>query len=355
MYEVDVRKVGDESQSGDAITIRYGDFSDRRLHRVVVIDGGFKQTGEELVEHIRTVYGTEHVDLVISTHPDQDHASGLRVVLEELTVGELWMHRPWAHSKAISEFVFKGIAGDLDEMQKRSVATVQDLAAIAADKGVPIVEPFAGTSTADGVIQVLGPTEEFYEELMKDLTDKEKSLARQMYELAKSVVTEALRALKETWDSEALVDPDPQATSPRNNTSTILSVNLDGTGFLFTGDAGVPAFENASWPAGGLSGTLKYLQLPHHGSKRNVGPALLDALLGPKRAEGETTGKYAFISAAKKGAPKHPSRRVVNAAIRRGATVLLTAGSSHCYHSTDAPSRGWGPITPESFTTEYED
>jgi beta-lactamase superfamily II metal-dependent hydrolase len=354
-YEVDIRAVGEESQSGDAIAIRYGNLADRRLHRVIIIDGGFKENGDDLVGHVRGTYGTDHVDLVVSTHPDQDHASGLRVVLEELTVGELWLHRPWMHSRAVAEYVNKGIAGDLDEMQKRSVATAQELEAVALQKGVPITEPFTGTMTNDGVIQVLGPTQGFYEQLLVDLVDKEKSQSRQMYEAVKALLAKAVAKLRETWDSELLVEPDPNATSPRNNTSTILLARLDGDRFLFTGDAGVPAFENAAMPTGGLNG-LKYFQVPHHGSKRNVGPRLLDAILGPKLGQGQVNGKSAFISAAKKGHPKHPSRRVVNAAIRRGAHVTVTKGSNHRFASADAPAReGWGPITPEGFSTEYDD
>jgi len=101
-YEVDILAVGDESQSGDAIALRFGDFmNNARDQRVVVIDGGFQTSGERLVNRIRNEYGTEHVDLVISTHPDQDHISGLHVVLEELDVGELWIHRPWNMSEQV--------------------------------------------------------------------------------------------------------------------------------------------------------------------------------------------------------------------------------------------------------------
>ena len=147
-YEVDVRAVGDESKSGDAIAIRYGDFSDRSRTIVVIIDGGFKANGDDLVKHVREVYGTERVDLVISTHPDQDHISGLSAVLEELEVGELWMHCPWVHSTVVESFVQKGIAGSLDETLQKAIGGAKDLALLARQKGVPIVEPFTGLTTA---------------------------------------------------------------------------------------------------------------------------------------------------------------------------------------------------------------
>ena len=52
-----------------------------------------------LVDHIKEHYGTTHVDYVVSAHPDADHASGLEVVLEELTVGEVWVHCPWEYAQ----------------------------------------------------------------------------------------------------------------------------------------------------------------------------------------------------------------------------------------------------------------
>ena len=65
MYQVDFLPVGDGAKSGDAIAMRFGDFSDAMKIYVVVIDGGFQSSGEALVSHIRTHYGTNYVDLVV--------------------------------------------------------------------------------------------------------------------------------------------------------------------------------------------------------------------------------------------------------------------------------------------------
>ncbi|WP_219909297.1 hypothetical protein [Photobacterium iliopiscarium] len=80
-YEIDVLAVGEKSNSGDAITIRYGDlFGGRESQTVIVIDGGYKADGGKLVAHIKEHYDTEKVDLVISTHPDQDHIKTISMV-----------------------------------------------------------------------------------------------------------------------------------------------------------------------------------------------------------------------------------------------------------------------------------
>src|SRR5665213_1547706 len=94
--EIDFLPVGEKSSGGDAIALRYGDLhGSREAQTVVVIDGGYRDSGEALVDHITTHYNTDYVDFVISTHPDRDHISGLEVVLEQLRVGRLLMHLPW--------------------------------------------------------------------------------------------------------------------------------------------------------------------------------------------------------------------------------------------------------------------
>src|SRR5260221_14328780 len=107
-FEVDFQAVGDKGKSGDAIALRLWDGADRSRQAVIVIDGGFADSGKTLVEHIRNYYGTSTVDLVVSTHPDGDHSAGLKTVLEELEVKQLWMHQPWKHVNGISDYFKDG-------------------------------------------------------------------------------------------------------------------------------------------------------------------------------------------------------------------------------------------------------
>lgn len=85
-YEVDFLPVGNGQKSGDAIAARWGIEGN---YKVIVIDGGTKESGQLLVDHIKKYYKTDHVDYVVNTHPDMDHASGLSIVLEQLSVGEI--------------------------------------------------------------------------------------------------------------------------------------------------------------------------------------------------------------------------------------------------------------------------
>ena len=108
-YEIDYIPVGDGEKSGDAISLRFGNLSGSREEQtIVVIDGGFQESGEKLVQHLKDYYSTSTVDLVISAHPDEDHASGLLVVLEKCKVGALLMHKPWEHAEDIKNLFKDG-------------------------------------------------------------------------------------------------------------------------------------------------------------------------------------------------------------------------------------------------------
>jgi beta-lactamase superfamily II metal-dependent hydrolase len=168
--EIDMLSVGEGEKSGDAIVYRFGDFSDIQKQYIVVIDGGSKTSGEQLVKVIKENYGTSYVDLIISTHPDSDHTSGLRTVMEELSVGELWMHLPWDHSERIRNLFHDGRITEesLKERLRKAYRYAYELEQLAIDKEVKITEPFAGTKFLDGVIEVLGPTADYYETLLVD-------------------------------------------------------------------------------------------------------------------------------------------------------------------------------------------
>jgi glyoxylase-like metal-dependent hydrolase (beta-lactamase superfamily II) len=97
-YEIDFLGV-ETAKSGDAIAIRYQLGDETFIH---VVDGGYLETGEALAEHIRTYYGNPRlINNVVATHPDRDHAGGLRTILEEFDVGTLWMLRPWIYGAEI--------------------------------------------------------------------------------------------------------------------------------------------------------------------------------------------------------------------------------------------------------------
>ena len=80
-------------------------------------------------------------------------------------------------------------------------------------------------------------------------------------------------------------------TSASNESSVVLYADCEGSGrVLLTGNAGVWGLNMAASCAeqsGLLLQDFKFVQIPHHGSRRNVGPTILNRLLGRIRPADE--------------------------------------------------------------------
>jgi beta-lactamase superfamily II metal-dependent hydrolase len=345
-YEVDFLGVGRESKSGDAIAIRFGNLHGRRDEQtVVVIDGGFSDTGTELVEHIRTHFGTDTVDLVISSHPDQDHINGLEALLNELDVKELWLHQPWLHNQNLADEFADGRLTDssLGERLKQNLERAWSLAKLANRKGIVLKEPFTGLTYKLGAVKVLGPSQSYYESLIPDFDGMP---ARAV---ASTIANESwfdktvrnVKAFFANWGEDHISD-DGQ-TSAKNNSSVITQLIIDGQRLVFTADAGIQALAQAADQIDGCqSGAeLKLIQIPHHGSKRNIGPTVLNRLIGEPVAHGVQRAVTAIASTAKAGEPKHPRKAVLNAFHHRGARVLVTRGQGIMHYHNSPGRAGW--------------
>lgn len=350
MYEVDFLPVesadGPGSKSGDAITVHFTRATTDE-DMVIVIDGGFTAVGDNLADHIETYYRTQYIDLVISTHPDADHINGIARLLERLPVGELLLHRPMLHHRDVSDF--------------SNIEAVENLLNVARTQHVTVTEPFTGLTRFENQLIILGPTTEYYEALVAQhiqeqqigVTTRAASTGGQIIGLAKRMLDHTLSY----FPIETLTDDGE--TGPRNNSSVITLLRTDNQRLLFTGDAGIPALEAAADAYEEKVGNfwempLGFIQIPHHGSKRNVGPAILDRILGPKGSPFSDTPTPAFASSAKAD-EKHPSPKVINAFSRRGCVVSASEGRSIVHHY-GAPGRaGWPTLTPLPPLVEDDD
>lgn len=335
MYEVDfwpVERTGEiGSKSGDAITMRFTEES-TGITRVVVIDAGYKFTGEQTIAKIAQWYQTDFIDLVISTHPDQDHINGLTTVLDQARVGELMVHNPHDHSADASDF--------------SNIEVVDALIGLAEDKGVKVTEPFTGVSRFGGQLTVLGPTISYYEELVhQHLTEIETGVAKERMTASgggPSVLHKALDYLERKLSFLPIETLGEDGDSgPRNDSSAIVLLKVDGERMLFTGDAGITAL-HAAWDEyeareGSFPDTpLDFFQAPHHGSRRNLSPSLLNRIFGEPGVN--PLAPTSFISSALND-EKHPSPKVTNALQRRGVDVFATESKAFLHKSSDIPMR----------------
>lgn len=338
MYDIDFLAVENENQesnkSGDAIILSIDD-ANSGGRRLIVIDAGFTSTGDRVVENIKLWYGTHRVDLVISTHPDSDHLNGLQTVIESLDVDELMLHLPWNHHPRATEL------GNYENVRKLYDAAVR--------RGTSVTEPFTGEQRFNGSLRLFGPSKSYYEEQIQLAVDE--ALTGAAATRLSATRNKFLRAGKKLVERALSVFPietlsDADETGPRNQTSVITFVSADNNRMLFTGDAGIKALEQASNEYESIFGSFKanplsFLQAPHHGSQRNLGPEILDRVLGkPGIPHGETTS---FISSAK-SSDKHPSPKVTNALGRRGAKVMATEGSN--IHNGTSSRPGYTNLPP---------
>ena len=359
-FEVEFLPVGEGERSGDAILARW---TEGDVHRVLVYDGGTKDSGQRLVDHIKSHYNTTHVDYLVNSHPDNDHASGLSVVLEQLTVGEVWMHRPWEHSATIREYFHDGRITDesLKVRLQEKMSAAYKVETLAHEMGVSVKEPFQGMHI--GPFKVLSPEKDWYlHELVADFakSPKKKEADESMFEAAASSMTKAFRSvvrlIAEAWDVEYLRED--VETSAENESSVILFADFAGRGVMLTGDAGVQALKRANDYALSLGvylpGALNFIQVPHHGSRNNVSTSVLDSIIGLRQNENELKfTKTAFVSAGATS-ETHPRRMVVNAFIKRGVRVYKTKGNT-IRHNYKMPIRNWGPIEALPVSKEVEE
>lgn len=358
-YEVDFLGVGEESKSGDAIAIRFGNLHGfREEQTVVVIDGGFKDTGDALVEHIKTHFRTDVVDIVINTHPDQDHINGLETVINELTVGELWIHQPWNHNAGLAAKFQDGRVTDnsLGERLKQNLERAWTLVCLAEAKGIAVKEPFTGLQDSSGALKVIGPTVSYYEELIPAFEGMPGAVSESsMFDRMLNRALKVMKSFFAAWGDDHI--DDDGVTSAKNNSSVVTQLIHDGRRLLFTGDAGIQALENAADEVERCTSgaELRLIQIPHHGSRRNIGPSVLNRLVGNPVAEGDSRSVSAIASTSKGGEPKHPRKAVMNAFTHRGCSAVATRGVGVCY-SHEAPGReGWSPVNTEPYHYDYEE
>ncbi len=121
--EVAVLDIG----QGDAILIAGGE------GRYALVDGGREQP--LLIERLRE-FGVRHLDLVVMTHGDADHAGGLEALPGRIGIGEIW-----------------------EQTAPHQTGSGDRFLAEAVRLGIPVLHPEPGTRVGFGTveIQVLGP------------------------------------------------------------------------------------------------------------------------------------------------------------------------------------------------------
>ncbi len=345
----------ESDKSGDAITVRYTTGGVQTVH---VIDGGYVDTGDKVVAHLKKWYGGLAVNHVVLTHPDQDHANGLRKVLETCQVSALWMHRPWLYAQELLASFPTYTSVDALRSRLRSLypgpAALED---IAIARKIPIYEPFQGARI--GRFVVAAPSKARYLQLIVDSerTPKkaEVSLAKSVTEAFESALKAVSNLIKRAWGAETF----PVSGTARENEMSVVQFGVfSEKRVLLTGDAGREALSEAADYVEALGNALPGIwcfQVPHHGGRHNVNTEVLDRWLGPVlNGQPDTTNWNAICSSAKADV-HHPKKVVVRAMLHRGAHFSSTEGRCVYLSYPSVKREGYTSIAQAPYPDEQEE
>lgn len=350
-YEFDFLEAG-EKKSGDAIALRYGNEHGQIVH---VVDGGYAtcDDGQRLIDLINKHYApVSKINNVVLTHPDTDHASGLKTLVEQCRIDTLWMNRPWLYvDELLPRFEYKYTRDGLIQRLKKDFPHTAELEEIATRKGIPIQEALQGAHI--GVFTVLAPSRAHYLNLVVE-SEKTPEIGQVIQQIPQQII----KSIKGLWGEEHLKG-NVDGTSRQNEMSIVQYANIADTKILLTGDAGVETLEEAHKYATTIGIPLpgiNFFQAPHHGGRRNLSPEILDKWLGPKLPTKYLQATFQVVVSANKNDSDHPRRAVIRALMHRGGFIQTTKGRGHMCWPKNKPLReGWSTSPSEEYPDETEE
>lgn len=346
--EIDLLPVERGDHSGDCIALRYGNLEKGGSEQtVIVIDGGYVANVKKLKEHLRDYYncllnGKLHINVVFLSHPDQDHVEGLVKLMEddEVQVDNLVAMIPW---DVMTPSWFKDGKITENSLEKRLENAFKQLAALvvtAENKKVKIILSTKLLNPCEfngATFTTLGPTLNFYKTCIANCekTPPKAPHVRPIHEASFSADNDT----EEQYVPGHIKWDDTENTSPINESSHIMLFEYDGHKILFCGDAGKEALKNAISYSNDKNIDLTdidIIKMPHHGSRKNVSPEIMDAF--------KHKGCRCYISCKANDEGHHPSKRLVNMLLEKDFSVLTTSGAT-LHKGWNAPDRGWNSVS----------
>ena len=308
-YEVEILNVGD----ADAILIR--EYIDN-VPYVILIDAGNVGDGNKvIIPHIKKYYQDTYdannckylIDLAICTHPDSDNKGGFFDLLHsnEIKINEFWVTDPACYLSA----------DDIKQYQNEANATKavrniynnsddgnENLLNLAESNGINGNNAVAGVYSDFLHLTVVGPSEDYYKEVVKDMVSK---YGVETYDESDTEKYDRNVTIDE-MEAQTVINEDDDP-SPFNASSLIVYFNPSPVEtFLFAGDVNCASLTEAIDKYPQIKG-VTYFKVPHHGSKHNLDTKIISDL----------APVYSIISA--KGTKKHPSSAVVYWLSKEGA------------------------------------
>lgn len=264
------------------------------------------------------------------------------------------MHRPWEHSGLAEYFDDRRVTNlGIKRKLREKLGAALELVKTARAKGIRVCECFAPScwTPPDLKIYLLSPTKDFYHELLPNFTSTPTD---------SEGYGERVTFLDYTIPEQYAPLTDKGETSAENDSSIVLAFQMpSGEIALLTGDAGIPALtcavQEAERQGLNLKNQIVFFQLPHHGSIQNLGPSVLNRILGKPNENLSREAVVAYASVSKQPKIGHPAKHVTNAVRARKANCFSTKGSILHWSFGDVPQRlGWQALTPIPYYPRVE-
>jgi beta-lactamase superfamily II metal-dependent hydrolase len=348
-YEIDMLNVA----SADAFLIHFFD-DDTNCEYIVLIDGGNYSDGKKIAKFIRDNYSQDYIDLAICTHCDDDHFCGIQYLLEQqrdngkdnLNIREIWVNDPAAHIelgqvKWVRKEESKNVkARSVYDCNGDNMLDILD--ELASNDKITWLEPFSDAekyknspyvnSTWGGLIEVLGPTVEYYEKLVPDFRNE---LQKKDYITNEDDDAEEVEFVNNKVKCKKLDNAGDDPSSHNQSSVIIRFTPYNGDTYLFMGDAGKDAVNNMPQRIVDSLTKTYWLKVPHHGSIYNMDSDMINQI----------SPKVAYISTEKYG--HYLSRDVVKALKRIGTRIYTTnLNGSMCHHRNTPTHKGYTTANP---------
>lgn len=311
--------------NGDCILVEF------QTSHYILIDGGYVDTYENyLLPTLKEIESREgKLDVVVVTHIDGDHISGIIRLLEDMPIGigEIW-YNGYRHIQSVAvttedkeTFLHRSICKESQSEECKPISAKQGctLSALIARNGIPWNIPWKGNTImapmsftlGDAIIHILSPNNEdigalesfWKKRLIKDgLLKKahseefwddayEFSLSKDMpgfhlHEKKVSKSYDLLKLCKEAYE------PDGSAS---NGSSISFVLETKGKRLLFLGDSHsetVVVSLRALYGEEKVPYIFDAVKLSHHGSYNNNSPELIKLIVSDKWLVSTNGDKY---------------------------------------------------------------
>lgn len=336
-YEIEFLKVGD----ADAILIR--EYINDTPY-VILIDAGNVGDGKNvIIPHIKNHYSDNKtvdgkrwiIDLAICTHPDKDHKGGFFDLLEsnEIQIEEFWLTDPAEYLSENDLKRYRNRDSAMSAVRKifeHPTDSSKNLIDMAIDKCTHAYNAIEGSSRTDLGIYVVGPTEDYYKEIVKDMVS---DYGVKTYEESDTTAYDE-NAKVDQKQAQSVIDSVTDDPSPYNKSSLIIYFKpKDDEDFLLAGDATRASLVEAIKLHPEIKNIAR-LKVPHHGSHHNLNTQIIDDL-APKQS---------FISCA--GTSKHPNSTLVYWLSKYGDVYSTHKCAGYIHHVGGVKREGLRTLAP---------